>query len=198
MAIMISLLTGTLVLKQPGQCVVEASGVGYGASISLATFSALPEAGNKCQLHVHTYVREDQITLYGFTTPDEKAIFLRLIAISGVGPKTALAILSGIPAGDLVEAIVAEDRLRLSTIPGVGKKTADRIIVELKDRITRGMPLAQGAPGRGRLHEDAVSALTNLGYHRAAAEGALKKAGFKDDWPLEEAIRAALKELCRG
>lgn len=196
---MISLITGTLVTKQPGQCVVEAAGVGYGASISLSTFAALPENGSTCRLHIHTYVREDQITLYGFATPDEKALFLKLIAVSGVGPKTALAILSGIPADHLVDAIANEDRAHLSTIPGIGKKTAERIIVELKDRIARDMPISTSPHSqRGRIYEDAVSALTNLGYHRQIAEGALKKAKWSDDMPIEDAIRFALKELCRA
>ncbi|MFH0800586.1 MAG: Holliday junction branch migration protein RuvA [Pseudomonadota bacterium] len=195
---MIAYLTGTLASKSPDHCVIDVGGVGYRVLVSLTTFSSLPEIGAKASVNVHTHVREDQLSLFGFATADEKTLFQRLISISGVGPKTALAILSGIPASDLVQAIAGEDRARLSTIPGIGKKTAERIIIELKDKLAREMPLAAaGYSVRGRAYEDAVSALTNLGYQRAVAETALRKAGWSDNQPIEDSIRAALKELCR-
>lgn len=196
---MIAHLTGTLAAKAPDRCVIDVGGVGYGILVSLTTFAALPETGQRASLVIHTHVREDQLLLYGFASPEERLLFQRLIGVSGVGPKTALAILSGLPAEHLVEAIGSEDRARLSTIPGVGKKTAERIIMELKDRIARDVPCASPGPAtsRGRMHEDAVSALVNLGYPRLVAEGALRKITWSDGMPLEEAIRAALKELCR-
>lgn len=196
---MIAQLTGMLVAKAPDHCVIDVNGVGYSIHVSLTTFAALPEAGAMASLAIHTYVREDQLLLYGFATAQEKALFQRLIGISGVGPKTALAILSGLPADHLIDAIGAEDHARLSTIPGVGKKTAERIIIELKDRVARDATLAAAAHAtpRGRRYEDVVSALTNLGYARAVAEAAIRKASWSEAMPIEEAIRAALKELCR-
>lgn len=196
---MIVQLTGILASKAPDSCVIDVGGVGYGVLVSLTTFASLPESGEKASLSIYTHVREDQFVLYGFSSPHERLLFQRLIGVSGVGPKTALAILSGIPASNLVDAIGSEDRLRLSTIPGVGKKTAERIIVELKDRISKDAAFssAQPATSRGRLHEDAVSALTNLGYARAVAEEAIRKSGLSDGMPIEDLIRSALKELCR-
>lgn len=196
---MIALLTGILVQKTPENCVIDVGGVGYSVHTSLTTFAVLPDIGREVKINIYTHVREDQLVLYGFTSIEEKAIFQRLIAVSGVGPKTALAILSGIPATHLAEAIANEDRARLSTIPGVGKKTAERIIVELKDRLAKDFAIFTGGPvsERGRLYEDTVSALTNLGYLRHTAEGTLKKIKWSGQMPIEEAIKAALKELCR-
>ncbi len=197
---MIVQLTGVVASKSPDSCVIDVGGVGYGVLVSLGTFASLPDIGEKTTLSIHTHVREDQFVLYGFSCPEERTIFQRLIGVSGVGPKTALAILSGIPAPNLVEAIGGEDRVRLSSIPGVGKKTAERIIVELKDRMARDPSFSSSLPSssRGRLEEDALSALTNLGYPRAVAEGAIRKAGSADGMPIEELIRSALKELCRA
>lgn len=196
---MIAHLTGTLLAKAPDHCVVDVSGVGYSVHISLSTYASLPEIGTTSKLSIHTHVREDQLLLYGFATPEEKAIFQRLITISGVGPKTALSILSGIPVAHLIEAISQEDRARLGTIPGIGKKTAERIIIELKDRLAKEFPGGALSPvsERGRAYEDAVSALTNLGYTRPVADNALKKIKWSDTMAIEEAIKMALKELCR-
>lgn len=196
---MIGFLSGSIISKFPDHCVIDVGGVGYTVSVSLSTFAGLPEIGSQTKLLVHTHVREDILALYGFATEEEKSLFLKLIGISGVGPKTALAILSGFPVADLVEAIGCENRALLSTIPGVGRKTAERIIVELKDRIARETP-SRTAPqsARGRLFEDVVSALTNLGYQRVVAESALKRAGWSDTMSIEDAIRAGLKELCRA
>lgn len=196
---MISRLTGTLAHKEPGHCIIDVGGVGYCVHTSLATFGMLPELNCELRLDIHTYVREDQLQLFGFTTPEEKTMFQRLIAISGVGPKMAMAILSGLPTDSLIQAIAGGDHLRLSTIPGVGKKTADRIIVELKDRLPRdfdiaGKKLQTGVKG---VHEDAVSALVNLGYKRQVAEGTLIKIKPSDDMRIEDVIRSALQELNR-
>lgn len=198
---MIANLTGTLAAKSPDHCVIDVGGVGYGVHVSLTTFSTLPATGASASLAIHTHVREDQLILYGFATPEEKTLFQRLIAVSGVGPKTALAVLSGIPAGQLAQAIAGHDWARLATIPGIGKKTAERIIVELGDRILRDVPssaaASAGTEGH-RLHDEALSALVNLGYARHVAERALGKIEWSSAPSLEEAIRSALKELCRG
>lgn len=196
---MISQLTGILAAKTPDHCTIDVGGVGYGVSVSLTTFAKLPELGHQMRLAIHTYVREDQLLLYGFATDEERILFQKLIAISGVGPKTALAILSGLPAGHLIDAISTEDRARLSTIPGVGKKTAERIIIELKDRLARDTNLLASTTLvlRGKLSKEVLSALINLGYPRTTAERALSKVHLVDEMPIEAAIKAALKELCR-
>lgn len=196
---MIALLTGTIVSKAPNTCVIDVNGVGYSVLISLTTFATLPDAGNPSSLLVHTYVREDAILLYGFATLEEKALFQKLISISGVGPKTALSILSGLPVTHLIEAISNEDRARLSTIPGVGKKTAERIIIELKDKIAKEFQFSETAETtpKGRISEDVISALTNLGYQRAAAENTLRKIKLAENTSIEDALRCALKELCK-
>jgi Holliday junction DNA helicase RuvA len=195
---MIAHLTGTLILKSADHLVIDVGGVGYSVTISLSTFAALPEIGSKLSINIYTHVREDQLLLYGFIAPEEKTLFQRLIGVSGVGPKTALAILSGIPANHLVEAIGGEDRARISSIPGVGKKTAERIILELKDRLLKEMSILSPSTPMGRTqYNDAISALVNLGYQRSHAEGALSKIKWSDKMPIEDAIRGALKELCR-
>ena len=128
---MIALLTGTVSSKAPDHCVIDVGGVGYKVLVSLTTFGSLPEVGSTLSLQIHTYVREDQLELFGFSSPEERELFQRLISISGVGPKMALGVLSGLPPRELAEAIGNEDHVRLTRIPGVGRKTADRIIVEL-------------------------------------------------------------------
>lgn len=197
---MIGQLTGILAYKSPAQCMIDVGGVGYSVSHSFTTFSMLPEIGLSVTLAIHTYVREDQLVLYGFAKPEEKALFQRLISVSGVGPKMAMAMLSGLPAADLIEAIGSENGMLLATIPGVGRKTADRIIVELKDKISRDIRAAtpMAASSDRRLYEDAVSALVNLGYQRLVAEKTLKAIEWSDKMPIENIIRAALQELCRA
>lgn len=197
---MIAILTGQLISKSPDHCIIDVNGVGYRVLVSLTTFADLPEPNSTLRLNIHTHVREDQLLLYGFSTIEEKNLFQRLISISGVGPKTALAILSGLSTNHLVEAIRNEDLARLSTIPGVGKKTAERITLELKDRIAKEMAtvFAGETANRGSLFEDAASALVNLGYQRPVAENALKKLKPSANIPIEELIRSALKELCRA
>ncbi len=187
--------------KEPNRCTIDVSGVGYGVLISLGTYGTLPDAGSEVSLPVHTYVREDQLVLFGFASAEERTLFLKLISISGVGPKTAMAILSGLPPHDLVQAIAGGDVAKLSTVPGVGKKTAERMVVELKDSIGRDVKIASASAGRGRvdsIKEDALSALLNLGYQRAVAENVLKKSEWTENITVEEALRSALRELCRA
>lgn len=195
---MIVQLSGTLVQKEPGHCVVDVGGVGYGVSVSLTTFGQLPEAGKEVTLPVHTYVREDQLVLFGFATAKERLMFRKLITISGIGPKIALAILSGLSPDDLLASVGRSDAARLSSIPGIGKKTAERMIVELRGMIPENFSTAGAAGGAPSVREDSISALVNLGYTRAAAEAALAKARPDEGATLEATIRAALKELCKA
>ncbi|MGC1374063.1 MAG: Holliday junction branch migration protein RuvA [Candidatus Sulfotelmatobacter sp.] len=171
---MIAHLRGKLLAKHPNQAIVETAGVGYEVTISVPTFSGLPANGSEVSLHIHTHVREDVIALYGFLHPAEKALFEKLMTVSGIGAKLAITILSGMAADDLAEAILRNDVARLTKIPGIGKKTAERMILELRDKlppreITTSTPTATSA-----LEEDVLSALVNLGYQRAAAEKALQ------------------------
>jgi Holliday junction DNA helicase RuvA len=179
---MIAHLRGTLLEKHPNQAIVEASGVGYDVTVPVSTFSALPEAGREVRLRIHTHVREDAIALFGFATAEEKMLFEKLISVSGIGPKLAITVLSGLAAPDLIAAIRSAATDRLVRIPGVGKKTAERIILELREKLPAGTSEtgAAGAPG-GRaalsaLEQDVLSALLNLGCTAAAAEAAVKKA----------------------
>jgi Holliday junction DNA helicase RuvA len=196
---MIVQLTGRLVHKEPGSCVIDVGGVGYGVVVSLHAFASLPESGSSVCMPVHTHVREDQLLLYGFQSAEERSLFRKLIAVGGIGPKTAMAVLSGLPPPDLVEAISRGDSARLSTIPGIGRKTAERMIVELRDMLAR-EPRAyaggEAAAGLG-VREGAISALMNLGYARPVADGALRRSKIPDGAPIEEVIKVALRELCR-
>jgi Holliday junction DNA helicase RuvA len=195
---MIAQLSGTLLHKSPQYVVVDVGGVGYHVMVSLTSFSQLPDIGAPVTIHTHTHMREDQLALFGFTTLEERMIFQKLISISGVGPKIALTILSGLPAAELAEAISREDALRLCSIPGVGKKTAERIIIELKDKLARDFPpseLPSTTQSSRRLYEDVLSALMNLGYQRPAAEKAMKRVSWQETTTIEAAIRATLKEL---
>jgi Holliday junction DNA helicase RuvA len=196
---MIAQLTGKLVHKSPQNLIIDVGGVGYRVMVSLTTFAGLPEPGESVTIQTHTHMREDAISLFGFTTVQEKNIFLKLISISGVGPKIALTILSGLPANDLADAIAREDVLRLQSVPGVGKKTAERIVVELKDKIAKEHALepASHTGGSRQIYEDVLSALTNLGYQRAAAENAMKRVEWNDMKTIEAALRATLKEIAK-
>jgi len=172
---MIAHLRGRLLTKHPNQAVVETAGVGYDVTISIPTFSDLPSLGSEVALHIHTHVREDQIALYGFLRPAEKHLFEKLLTVSGIGPKLAITILSGMPADEMVGAIRHNDIARLTRIPGIGKKTAERMVLELRDKLP---PAAEtpAAPTTTAMEEDVLSALTNLGYQRPAAERALAQA----------------------
>jgi holliday junction DNA helicase RuvA len=174
---MIAHLRGRLLTKHPNQAVVETGGVGYDVTISVPTFSDLPAMGGEVALHIHTHVREDQIALYGFLSPAEKQLFEKLITVSGIGPKLAITILSGIAADEMVTAIRGNDIARLTRIPGIGKKTAERMVLELRDKLPpAGAGEAPSAPAMSAMEEDVLSALVNLGYQRAAAEHALESA----------------------
>ncbi len=172
---MIAHLRGRLLFKTPQTAVVEAAGVGYELAISIPTFTALPAEGEEVALLVHTHVREDALALFGFTTAEEKRLFEKLLSISGIGPKLAITVLSGLPPERLIAAILGQDHATLTRIPGVGKKTAERIVLELKDKLKDLTPaVIAGAPTP--VAEDVLSALINLGYGRPAAQKGVETA----------------------
>ena len=174
---MIAYLRGKLIVRHPNQAILETGGVGYDVAISVPTFSELPSLGSEVSLHIHTHVREDQIALYGFLRPEEKHLFEKLISVSGIGPKLAITILSGMPADDMVNAIRGNDVARLTKIPGIGKKTAERMVLELRDKLPPDQrQSAQVVPALSAVQEDVLSALLNLGYQRTAAEKAISAA----------------------
>jgi holliday junction DNA helicase RuvA len=174
---MIAHLRGKLLAKHPNQAVVETAGVGYDVTISVPTFSDLPALGAEVALYIHTHVREDVIALYGFLRPSEKLLFEKLITVSGIGPKLAITILSGMAADEMVGAIRGNDLARLTRIPGIGRKTAERMVLELRDKLPEvGPSSAPAVPAMGATEEDVLSALLNLGYQRPAAEKALAAA----------------------
>lgn len=169
---MIAHLRGRLLAKHPNQAIVEAGGVGYDVVISVPTFAGLPAVGSEVALHVHTHVREDALALYGFLRAAEKVLFEKLIAVSGIGPKLAITILSGMAADEMVGAIRGNDVPKLTRIPGIGRKTAERMVLELRDKLQIFTEAPPTAPVSA-VEEDVLSALVNLGYQRAAAERAL-------------------------
>ncbi len=177
---MIARLRGTLLVKRPGHLIVDVAGVGYRVLIPLSTYYDLPAEGAIASLLVYTHVREDTLALYGFLTEPEESLFQRLISVAGVGPALALKVLSGVEVADLVAAIRRGDLLRLSAVPGVGKKTAERLVLELKDKVVE-IPMLHGAATESTpspesaLSDDLLSALVNLGYHRSAAEKAISE-----------------------
>lgn len=173
---MIAFLRGVLLERSPSRVVVDVHGVGYELLIPVSTFQALPAAGSEVELRVHTQAREDAIQLFGFATARERALFEHLLGVSGVGPKMALAALSGLSAPELAAAIAASDLARLTAVPGIGKKTAERICVELRDRLGEFAAAAATAPPLPAAAEEVLSALVNLGYARALAEKAVRRA----------------------
>jgi Holliday junction DNA helicase RuvA len=188
-------LTGRLLQKAPQAVVIDVGGVGYRAFIPVSTFYRLGEEGSEVSLRIHTHVREDSLALYGFASPAEHALFERLIDVAGVGPRLAVNILSGIEADDLVEALRSSDVARLVRVPGVGRKTAERLVVELKDK----MPAAAAARGPAEADgltpkEDLLSALANLGYSRGEAERGVERA-LRDNGSgrFEDLLRRALQ-----
>ena len=198
---MIATLHGVLAEKNPSRLVVDISGVGYEVSVPLSTFYALGELGAEVDLRIHTHVREDALSLFGFATQLEIDLFGRLIAISGVGPRLALAVLSGLEPPDLLRAIQDSDIVRLQGIPGVGKKTAERISLELKDKLPSNV-LTEGETkdfknGTDQVRRDVMSALLNLGYHRPLAERAVKEVLTGEVHTFEETLRLALRELAK-
>ena len=174
---MIAHLRGKLLAKHPNQAIVETAGVGYDVVFTVPTCSDLPARGAEVALHIHTHVREDLIALYGFLRPSEKLLFEKLITVSGIGPKLAITILSGMAADEMVRAIRGNDVTRLTRIPGIGKKTAERMVLELRDKLPEAGPAtAPAASSLSATEEDVLSALLNLGYQRLAAEKALATA----------------------
>jgi len=195
---MIAHLRGLLLSKLPHQAIVEAAGVGYDVAISIATYTALPAENAEVALHIHTQVREDTLALYGFLSREEKRIFERLITVSGVGPKLAITILSGLSADRLVAALRAHDHAMLIKVPGVGKKLAERLVVELKDKLEDLAVAPPATQSVGPAAEDVLSALVNLGYSRPAAQKAIETAAAKDKSvaaDFEHLFRAALAAI---
>ena len=175
---MIALLRGVLLEKHPNQAIVEAGGVGYDVTIPVSTFTHLPDAGAEIKLRIYTHVREDALALFGFLTQDERLLFEKLIGVSGIGPKLAVTILSGLAAPDLVQSIRRGEVEKLVRIPGIGKKTAERMVLELRDKLpaVTGAPEATAEPALSPVDQDVLSALLNLGCGRPQAEAAVRKA----------------------
>ena len=195
---MIAHLRGRLLSKQPQQAIVEAAGVGYDVAISVTTYTSLPAEGAEVSLHIHTQVREDTLALYGFLDRNDKRIFERLITVSGVGPKLAITIQSGLPTERLVAALRAQDHATLTRIPGVGKKLSERLVVELKDKLEDMAVAAPAVVAAGPAAEDVLSALVNLGYQRPSAQKAIEAAVAKDKSVGEQfdaLFRAALMTI---
>lgn len=193
---MIAHLRGKLIHKEPGQAIVDCAGVGYDVTISVPTFTALPSVGTEASLHIHTQVSDDAIALFGFLDIVEKRLFERLITVSGVGPKLAIKMLSGLSSERTVQAIRAQDHAQLTRIPGVGKKLAERLVVELKDKLDDFAVAPTATTVQGAAVDDVLSALVNLGYQRPAAEKALEQAAAKDKSvaaDFDALFRAALK-----
>jgi Holliday junction DNA helicase RuvA len=208
---MIAHLSGTLLSKQANTCIIDAGGVGYEVTIPLSTFYDLEEVGITVQLRIYTHVREDTLQLYGFKTARERELFLRLISVSGIGPKLGITMLSGMSADEIIASIRTNNLARLTSIPGVGKKTAERLVIELRDKIaalsspaleeefaTRGAG-ASATQTEDAVREDALSALVNLGYQKAAAEKAIT-AAIQDGGELsvELILRRSLRLLAKG
>jgi len=195
---MIAHLRGRLLSKHPNQAIVEAGGVGYDVTISVPTFSDLPVTGAEVALHIHTHVREDAIALFGFLRPEEKQLFERLIQVSGIGPKLAITILSGMPAAEMISTIRGGNVARLIRIPGIGKKTAERMVLELRDKLTD-FGAEPAVPSASPIEEDVLSALMNLGYQRPAVEKALATAAKASggESSFDALFREALNALSR-
>ena len=200
---MIARLSGTLVDKQPGLVIVDAGGVGYELTIPLSTFRTLGEPGSRVDLHVHMHVREDTMALFGFGSLREKALFTRLLDVNGIGPKTAIAVLSGLGSDELIAAVRRRDAARLASVPGIGRKTAERIVLEVADKLellaAAGGEVAIGAPSSS-LRQDLISALVNLGYNSRVASDASDRVlagGPGETQGFELLLRHALKILAR-
>ncbi|NLN38511.1 MAG: Holliday junction branch migration protein RuvA [Smithella sp.] len=200
---MIALLSGKIAYKGISHIVVDAQGVGYRVFIPLTTFYELPEVDEAVTLHIHTSVRDDAITLFGFYSREERELFQLMISVSGIGPKVAVNILSGISSPELLEAISTGNLAKLVTIPGIGKKMAERLILELREKVIRKMALDKagaadaGRRGNDEMREDVLSALVNLGYKAAKARGALDKAvsDAGDEPAMDQLLKKALKIL---
>jgi Holliday junction DNA helicase RuvA len=199
---MIAFLRGRVLDKQPNRIIVDVAGVGYEVHVPLSTFYEVGDEGAEVSLRVHTHVREETLQLYGFLTDLERQVFERLIGISGIGPKLAIAVLSGMDTREVITAIQRADVVRLTGIPGIGKKTAERIVLELKDRLMQlATPAVAGivpeSSSGDRLRADLLSALQNLGYHRQQVDRAINTVVTGTDVTFEQALRSALRELMR-
>ena len=200
---MIAQIRGQLVEKRPGVAIVETQGIGYQVFVSLSTFYDLPEATQGVRLHTYTHVREDLLQLFGFSTFLEKEIFQILIGVSGIGPKLALNILSGIAPAELIASLQSEDVARLTQIPGVGRKTAERLVFDLKEKIGkiagRGETPKEEKGKKGQVVDDVVSALVNLGYRKNQAESVVEQVWRqRPDASLEEILKESLRALAAG
>jgi Holliday junction DNA helicase RuvA len=200
---MIAALAGTLVTKTPQSALIDVHGVGYEVFTSVQTYYRLPDLKQSVRLHTYTHVREDALVLYGFLSSEEKAAFLLLISVSGVGPRLGLALLSGLTVTELASAIRTGDARRLSSVPGIGQKTAARLILELQSKITSIAPETTDngvGPVLSSTLEDALSALVNLGYQTASARETLKQIERTrpgEDLPVEDLLREALRRLSK-
>ena len=206
---MIAHLSGTLLSKQPTSVILDVAGVGYEVSIPVSTYYDLEDVGANVQLRIYTHVREDALQLYGFKTARERELFLRLISVSGIGPRLGITLLSGMSADEMISSIRTNDLARLTLIPGVGRKTAERLVMELRDKVTALLPPEQeedlgtrreaARPTEDTVHSDALSALLNLGYQRAAAEKAINSALSEGgDLSVESILRRSLRKLAKG
>ena len=207
---MIAHLSGTLLSKQATSVILDVGGVGYEVTIPISTFYELDEPGSKVQLRIYTHVREDALQLYGFKTARERDLFMRLISVSGIGPKLGITLLSGMSADEMIASIRTNNLARLTLIPGVGRKTAERLVMELRDKIAAlsspelekefgEKPGAPVAPTEEAVRSDALSALVNLGYQRSAAEKAINAAiGEGGDISVESILRRGLRRLAKA
>ena len=196
---MIAHLRGILLDKHPNRAIIETGGVGYDVTISVPTFSEMSQVGTEISLHIYTHVREDALALYGFGRPEEKQLFEKLLTVSGIGPKLAITILSGMAADEMTRAIRANDVVRLTKIPGIGKKTAERMVLELRDKLPpHGAEAVTEIPSLTAVQEDVLSALTNLGYQRPLAEKAVATVSRNGkSGPFENMFRDALAVLAK-
>jgi holliday junction DNA helicase RuvA len=199
---MIAHIQGFLHFKSPEYLVIDVDGIGYQVHVPLSTFYDLPQLGSTVSLHIHTHVREDALQLYGFQSPEEKALFVRLISISGIGPRLAVNILSGISPAELVDSLIQNNLARLISVPGVGRKTAERIMVELRDKVSTLLPGHDvtepvKATADEAMIEDALSALLNLGYKKGVAQRAIENARkrLQGEITLESLLKESLRAL---
>ncbi|MEP6921865.1 MAG: Holliday junction branch migration protein RuvA [bacterium] len=206
---MIAHLSGTLLSKQATSVILEVGGVGYEVTIPLSTFYELDDAGSTVQLRIYTHVREDALQLYGFKTARERELFSRLISVSGIGPKLGITLLSGMSADEMIASIRTNNLARLTLIPGVGRKTAERLVMELRDKVASlssteledelgAQPESAAPPTEDAMRSDALSALLNLGYQRSAAEKAVTSAMGESDVSVESILRHSLRKLAKG
>ena len=207
---MIAHLSGTLLSKQATSVILDVGGVGYEVTIPISTFYELEEPGSKVQLRIYTHVREDALLLYGFKTARERELFMRLISVSGIGPKLGITLLSGMSADEMIASIRTNNLARLTLIPGVGRKTAERLVMELRDKIAAlsspeleeelgARPSLSVTPTEDAVRADALSALVNLGYQRSAAEKAINAAaGEGGDISVESILRRSLRRLAKA